>query len=310
MDSISWGNPLRSIPGDERVISQELMQSAVSFLPDVDFKRARDVRVVVITGNGFNCEDETTTGFRLAGADAQQVHISQLAAHPKSAFDGVKIIAFVGGFSFGDHVAGGRLAANRLRFVLGESIARFVDDGGFALGMCNGFQVMAKLGLLPALDRKAGEPLAEQSVSLIANERLGYRDAWVKLVADAKSPCVFTRGISTIDVPSRHGEGRFVFRDEATYESLRQKNLFPVFYADDSGNPTEAWPANPNGSRAGVAGLCDVSGRVFGLMPHPEAFLYAENHPDFVRTRREDGFVPMGAGLRLLANGVKAAIEA
>ncbi|MEZ4385060.1 MAG: phosphoribosylformylglycinamidine synthase subunit PurQ, partial [Nannocystaceae bacterium] len=170
---------------------------------------------------------------------------------------------------------------------------------------------LVKLGALPALGRAVGEGLARPAASLVANERLGYRDAWVRLAFDADSPCVFTRGLGELflDLPSRHGEGKLVFADDATRAAVEAAHLIPARYVDDGGEPTEAWPANPNGSVGGAAGLCDESGRVFGLMPHPEAYLDPENHPRW-RAQAAAGTLPaVGLGLHVLAGGVRAVIE-
>jgi len=279
----------------------------------IDPVRAADVRVLVMTGYGLNCEAETSSGFGRLGCGVELRHVGDLVG-ASDPFAGVSIIAFIGGFSFGDHVASGRVYANRLRFRLGDALARFVDDGGLVVGMCNGFQTMAKLGLLPALGRDAGTPLAAQQVSLVSNDRVGYRDAWVRMVADPDSPCVWTRGLGVCEMPSRHAEGKLVFGDAAPRERLESAHLVPLHYVDDAGRPTEAWPENPNGSPGGAAAVCDVSGRVFGLMPHPEAYLYPENHPRWIARRdaamaAEMSVPVVGAGLALLANGVRAALD-
>jgi phosphoribosylformylglycinamidine synthase subunit PurQ / glutaminase len=202
--------------------------------------------------------------------------------------------------------------ANRLRFRLGDALARFVADGGLAIGMCNGFQVMTKLGLLPG-PLEPGDPpaeLAPQRVSVVGNDRLGYRNAWVRMRCDPASSCVWTRGLDLLESPSRHGEGKLIYPSEEVRAALEAEHRIPLRYVDAHGQPTEAWPANPNGSAGGAAGLCDRSGRVFGLMPHPEAFLYAENHPrwrghvnDPAAQRRR------GLGLQLFANGLRAALQ-
>jgi phosphoribosylformylglycinamidine synthase len=270
-----------------------------------DADRAGRVRVLVLTGYGLNCEAETAAGFRALGAEVQLAHVADVIAREGEDLDRCHMLAFIGGFSFGDHVASGRVYANRLRYRLGDALARFVDRGGLAIGMCNGFQTMVKLGILPALGRGPGDEIAAQQVSLISNDRRGYRDAWVTMVGDAESPCVFTRGVERIECPSRHAEGRLVFGSLASAERLAQSHLVPLRYADATGAPTEAWPHNPNGSPGGAAGLCDESGRIFGLMPHPEAFLYPENHPRW----RTGGAPEHGAGMQILANGVRAALE-
>ena len=272
---------------------------------DLDLARTRDVRVLVMTGYGLNCEAETVAGFRMLGATVIARHIADLVADRGDVFADQHIVVFIGGFSFGDHVASGRVLANRLRTRLGPAIARFIDMGGLALGMCNGFQVMAKLGLLPALERGPGQPLAPQTVSLVNNERLGYRNAWVRLGVDAESPCVFTSGLKAFDVPSRHAEGKLVF-DPSVAEIIEREHLVPVRYLDTDGQPTQSWPENPNGSPGGAAGLCDRTGRIFGLMPHPEAYLYPENHPRWLEQRHAGRLPRVGQGLLLLANGVRA----
>jgi phosphoribosylformylglycinamidine synthase len=196
---------------------------------------------------------------------------------------------------------------------LGDALCRFVDDGGLALGICNGFQTLVCLGLLPALGRSVGTGLAPQSAALVHNDRLGYFDTWVNLRVDAASPCVWTRGLpQTIELPSRHGEGKLLFRDEETRKTIAAAHLVPVRYADASGKPTEVWPANPNGSPEGAAGLCDVTGRIFGLKPHPDAFLDPENHPDWIQRRdaREPGFGAKDAGMgqAIFDQGVRAVV--
>ena len=162
---------------------------------------------------------------------------------------------------------------------------------------------MVKLGLLPGLDGQYGE----QCVTLTANDRLGYRDAWVTIKADPESPCVWTRGIDRMDLPARHGEGKFLARDEALLERLRSERLVAVRYVDETGQPTQSWPENPNGSPDAVAGVCDPTGRLFGLMPHPDAYLYGCNHPQWARRKLEGKLELRGEGLKIFQNGVDRA---
>jgi len=270
---------------------------------------ASDVRVLVLAGYGLNCEVETAAGFAMAGATTEIVHVADLIARGDQAFAGAHILAFTGGFSFGDHIASGRVFANRIRYRLGDALARHVDDGGLVLGICNGFQTIVKLGLVPALDREPGQGLAEQSASLVSNDRPGYWDCWVSLVPDPKTDCVFVRGATgaPLSVPSRHGEGKLVFVDDATHQRAESLHRIPLRYVDASGAPTEAWPANPNGSAGGAAALTDATGRVLGVMPHPEAYLYPENHPRWIAQRDRDRLPPIGWGAGILFNGVRAA---
>ncbi len=264
---------------------------------------AREVRALVPTGYGLNCEAETAAALASLGVQVVQRHVADVIEAGAAALAGVHLVVFVGGFSFGDHIASGRVYANRLRFGMGEHLLRFVDGGGLCLGICNGFQTLVKLGLLPGLTRGK----LEQRVSLVANDRLGYWDAWVRLAVDRESPCAFTRGLPpVIELPSRHGEGKLVYETGALRQELEDRRLVPLRYADADGRPTERWPDNPDGSPGGAAGLCDPTGRLFGLMPHPEAYLYPENHPRWI-AQREAGTLPeVGLGLHLLAGGVRA----
>jgi phosphoribosylformylglycinamidine synthase len=257
------------------------------------------VRALIPTGVGINCEAETAHALRLAGAVPETIHVGDLLARPE-ALAKSQILAFAGGFSFGDHLGAGRALANRLARRLGPALARYLADGGLVIGICNGFQTIVRLGLLPGTT-----PGATPRVSLAANQASdGYHDGWVSLIADPASPCVFTRGIDRLEAPARHGEGRLLCALE-TLEEIRVGHLCPLRYADPiSGEPTSGFPANPNGSLDAIAGLCDPSGRVFGLMPHPEAFLYPENHPAW---RRRASRGPHGDGLALFVNGVDAA---
>lgn len=268
-----------------------------------------EIRVMVPTGYGLNCEAETRAAFEQLGARVVLVHAADLFADPRRLED-CSIVAFIGGFSFGDHVASGRVFANRLRARLGDALAGFVADRGLVIGMCNGFQVMTKLGMLPG-PLHADDPaevtrqLGPQRVSVVGNDRLGYRDAWVRMRCDPESPCVWTRGLDWLESPSRHGEGKLVF-GVGVREQLEAEHRIPVRYVDEHGRASAHWPSNPNGSPGGAAGICDRSGRVFGLMPHPEAFLYRENHPRWLV--RPDA-PSHGLGLSVFANGLRAAVE-
>lgn len=269
---------------------------------------AGDVVVDVLAGYGLNCEAETAAGFQMAGARTRIVHVADWLDRADAALAQTHIVVFIGGFSFGDHIASGRVFANRVRDKMGDRLARHVDDGGLVLGICNGFQTIVKLGLVPAVDRASGEGLAVQQASLVSNERPGYWDCWVSLVTDRQTPSVFMRGATgaPLSVPSRHGEGKLVFSDDALRQRLEAAHCIPMRYADADGAPTEAWPANPNGSEGGAAALCDPTGRVLGVMPHPEAYLYPENHPDWI-AQRDAGCLPaVGWGAGIVFNGVRA----
>ena len=238
-------------------------------------------RAILPTGFGINCEAESAHALRLVGAEVDALHLNDLCEEPRR-LARAQLLVFAGGFAFGDHLGAGRALANRVRCRLGENLQRFISDGGLVLGICNGFQTMARLGLLP--DGAVGQ----QRVTLAPNAHGRFYDGWVRLVFDAQSPCLFTRGLEHIDVPVRHGEGRLISLPQAD-EMIRSRHLAPCYYADpDTGRPTPRFPDNPNGSQGGIAGLCDPSGRLFGLMPHPEAFLYPENHPQWRQRPRRD----------------------
>ncbi|HQK19325.1 MAG TPA: phosphoribosylformylglycinamidine synthase subunit PurQ [Polyangiaceae bacterium] len=270
---------------------------------DVEARR-NNVRVLVLTGFGLNCEAETTYGFRLCGAQVEQKHLSDVLLSKRPLTD-YHIIAMVGGFSFGDHIAAGVVWANRLRYHLFDRIMRFVSEGGLMLGVCNGFQTMVKLGLLPGFDRGYGQPVA----TVAANDRLGYRNAWVRVKVDLESPCVWTRGIDEMELPARHGEGKFLLQNNELLDRLRDEHLVALRYVDEQGKPTQRWPDNPNGSPDAVAGVCDPTGRLLGLMPHPDAYLYGINHPHWARKKLEGTLQREGQGLRVFQNGVDYAAD-
>jgi phosphoribosylformylglycinamidine synthase subunit PurQ / glutaminase len=253
------------------------------------------VNALVLTGFGINCELETAQALRVAGAAPRRVHLNDLVNDP-SLLETAQIFAIPGGFSFGDDVASGKILANRLRFKLGEPLKRFVEAGNLAIGICNGFQVMVKMGILPLFD---GDLV--QEVTVTHNNSSRFEDRWVNLRVNPESPCVWTKGIGTIELPIRHGEGKFLARDQEVVDRLHNMDQVALTYAQADGGPARgAYPANPNGSVDDIAGICDPSGRVFGLMPHPECHMYRENHPRWTREERP----AEGAGLRVFRNAI------
>jgi phosphoribosylformylglycinamidine synthase subunit PurQ / glutaminase len=251
-------------------------------------------RVCVVTGCGINADEELALGFTMAGAEASRVHVTDLVDRP-SLLAGFRILAFPGGFSFGDHLGSGRVFAALVKKRLGAALRAYVSDGGLVIGICNGFQVLAKLGILPDLSGTW-----TQEVSLAHNDSGKFEDRWVRAAAEPRSPCLWTRGLTAVDMPVRHGEGKLVAGSPEILAGIRRGRLAALRYASRSGG-APAYPENPNGSIDDIAGLCDRSGRVFGLMPHPEAFLFPENHPEWTRRR-----VREGGGLAVLAAGVAA----
>ncbi len=263
------------------------------------------VRALVVAGNGTNCELETAYACTKAGAHTQVAPIWDLMAGDVRLRD-FQLLCLPGGFMDGDDLGAARAGANRYRYAkiaggenrLWDEVQRFVFDEKLIIGICNGFQLMVKLGLLPQLNPV--EP--RQAVTLTFNDSGRFEDRWVRLVVDPDSPCVFTRGLSRLDLPVRHGEGKLVTPSAHDLWDLEQRWLIPIRYADHkSGKPTEKYPDNPNGSPRGAAGICDPTGRLFGLMPHPEAYIHPTNHPQWNRSR---SLPEHGEGLAIFVNAV------
>jgi phosphoribosylformylglycinamidine synthase subunit PurQ / glutaminase len=258
----------------------------------------RRPRVCVITGFGINADAELVRVFEMAGADPRRTHVADLIAEPDRLFE-FRILAFPGGFSFGDHLGSGKVFATLFRRNLGARMDRFLADGGLAIGICNGFQVLVKMGVLPNLSGTTG-----QEVSLIHNDSGKYEDRWVRVRFEHGSRCAWTGGLREMDLPVRHGEGRLVTASPGLLSELSDRGLIALRYASASGGEP-VYPEDPNGSDGHVAGICDPTGRVFGLMPHPEAFIHPWNHPEW--TARS---LTTGEGLRIFENGVNAASAA
>ncbi len=271
------------------------------------------VKALVLTGYGLNCDFETQHVLRLAGAEAVRVHISQLTGTthqpPNQRLTDYQILVFVGGFAWGDDHGAGVLLATRLGNHLREQLEQFLQQGGLVLGICNGFQALVNLGLLPMLDG-----VRRREVALIANDCGNFQDRWVDLLVEEHSPCVFTKGLKQLTLPIRHGEGKFVAPPE-TLSRLEDMGCVALRYADGRGRPARRrWPANPNGSLNDIAGICDPTGRIFGLMPHPEAFYRLSQHPTWTAQRekarrkgRELDPLAEGQGLAIFRNAVAAA---
>jgi len=259
-------------------------------------------QVIVLAGLGINCERETAAAFRMAGADADIVHINALCADATRLRDAV-VLAFPGGFSFGDQLGAGQALANRIRHraltdgrTLLAHIASFIENGGYVLGVCNGFQVLAKLGLLPNIGGTC-----TQEVALAHNASGRFENRWCRLLPACEGPAAPFGALGMIELPSRHGEGRVVFRDAAIRHEVIERSLNWLTYVEADGRPATGFPENPNGADLACAGLTDVSGRVIGLMPHPEAFVSLYTHYDWSGTLRSDPDTPdIGDGLHLI----------
>jgi phosphoribosylformylglycinamidine synthase I len=251
------------------------------------------VKTCVITGYGINADMELEQAFSLAGSEAYRVHIQDLINNPQL-LQTYNIIAFAGGFSFGDHLGSGKVFATLFKKHLKQDMQKFIDRGGLVLGICNGFQELVKTGMLPNLEGDW-----QQEVSLIHNNSGRFEDRWVCLQVNKNSPCVWTDGIEELEAPVRHGEGKFVTASDKILQTIIEKQLIVFKYIAKSGGVVK-YPDNPNGSINNIAGICDKSGHILGLMPHPEAFIIPENHPRWTREKIEYGW-----GLCIFENGVK-----
>ncbi len=253
--------------------------------------------VLILSGYGINCEIETGWAFERAGADRVVItHVNRLIAGEVS-LDDFGILVFPGGFSFGDHIASGRVLGVKIRRQLGDRIVSFVKSGRLLLGICNGFQVLVKTGLLPGDDETVFAP---QRVTLTHNDSARYEDRWVTLRANPKNPSPFLRDITLMACPVRHGEGKFL-ATEHEMARLKAHHLIAFQYVDKNGMPTQEYPANPNGAEQAVAGITNRHGNILGLMPHPEGFIVKTQHPHW--TRLPD-LSEEGAGLKIFRNAV------
>lgn len=253
-------------------------------------------KVLVLLAAGINRDGDAQDAFTTAGAEAERVHINDIIDGRKRLKD-YQILMLPGGFSFGDDIASGKVLANKLKYKLKEDLLQFIDDGKLVFGVCNGFQVMVKLGILPGFDGN----YMRQDVTLTHNDSGKFEDRWVHLKVNPNSNCVFTKGIETlVQAPICHGEGKFIPRDDAAFKRLQDNNQIVVQYVDENGN-FGPYPINPNGSIAHIAGICDETGRVFGMMPHPENYILRTQHPRWTRENLPDE----GDGLALFRNAVE-----
>jgi len=282
-----------------------LKSSGTSFLEERD----ADVTApstLVIRAAGINCDEEVMHCWRLAGAAPTLMHVNDVARQP-AVLDDFAVVTIPGGFSYGDDLGAGAILAQRMQYELAEPLRKLVDRGGGILGICNGFQVLAKMGLLP------GGDFGRDTVTVTYNDSAKFEARWVRLQV-CVDHCPFLkrtadfspRGDSnaddrpTLEMPVEHAEGKVVVADEATAKRLLDAGLVALRYVDEQGR-FDRYPANPNGSTLGIAGLCDATGRILGLMPHPDRHFDHTQHPCW--TRR----TPTGPadGLRVFQNAVR-----
>lgn len=232
-------------------------------------------KAIIITGYGINCDEETNFAFIKAGSLSRILHINDLMAH-KELLKETQILVIPGGFSYGDDMGSGKGMANKIKNNLFSEILEFINQGKLILGICNGFQVLVSLGLLPGLNGNYGQ----SKTALIHNNSARFECRWVKVKVVSKK-CIFTKGIDEMDIPIAHGEGNFYASNQVLKE-LNKNDQIVLRYITDSGQPARGkFPANPNGSLEDIAGICDSTGRVMGLMPHPERSIFMCSHPDF-----------------------------
>lgn len=269
----------------------------------------KQTRAIVITGNGTNCEMEAAHACRLGGFDEAVIaHIAEILSG-EIRLDDFHFLNLTGGFLDGDDLGSAKAQANRLKNAqvagsdekLVAQFTRFIADGKLILGVCNGFQLMVKMGMLPGFD---GDYLS-QTATLTHNDCGRFQDRWTYLKVDAASPSVFTKGIDKgIYLPVRHGEGKFLCDSEATLARIEREHLAVLRYSDAGyAEATMEFPANPNGSTNAIAALCDPTGRLMGLMPHPEAFVHYTQHPRWTR----ENLPEEGDGLILYKNAAEYA---
>jgi len=250
------------------------------------------VQVAIITGYGINTDYESEEAFRLAGAKPVRVHINDLITK-KDSLENYQILVVPGGFSYGDHLGSGRVLANKFRFGLREELTEFIETDKLIFGICNGFQILVKMGILPALDYQ----YYSQTVTLTGNHSGRFESRWITLKPLSNSPCIWTKNLNTtLDVPVRHGEGQFYVNDASILQKLWDRNLVVFTY-----EPNE-YPNNPNGSMDGIAGICNETGLIFGMMPHPECHIIPQHHPQWYRKKNPDA-----TGLIIFSNAVKYA---
>lgn len=270
--------------------------------------KQRKIESLVLFGNGINCENETAYANRLAGFSVDLLHIDELMESP-TIIHNYSFINFPGGFLDGDDLGSAKAQAVRWKHQLMKNsqqrfmdeLVKFIRDGKIIIGICNGFQLLVKTGLLPALDGEYGS----QTATLTYNDSGKFEDRWVYLKVNKLSHCIFTQDMDKIYLPVRHGEGKCVLDTEETRAGMLQKGYVTMQYSDENGNPTDTYPGNPNGSRDSIAAICDETGRILGIMPHPEAFVHYTQHPRWTR----ESLGVDGDGLKIFKNAYKYILE-
>ena len=269
----------------------------------------RMANIIILRTAGTNCDMETAFAFKSAGAATELVHINELVRGEVDLAD-YQILAIPGGFTYGDDIASGKILANELKYKLQDDVRKFIKAGKLIIGICNGFQVLVKAGLLPNL---SGD-FETIEATLTLNDSARFEDRWIYLKrAKGQGPrakknrCIWTKGIDDIiSLPVAHGEGKFIPRDKKILKQLKEEGLVVLEYVTSNGKKS-GYPHNPNGSVEDIAGICDRTGRVFGLMPHPERHLSRYQHPSWTKKRPGgpgDGFSIFRNGVNFIKKGL------
>ncbi|MFC1668216.1 phosphoribosylformylglycinamidine synthase I [Chlamydiota bacterium] len=269
----------------------------------------KQVKVLILRTAGTNCDQETAFAFSQVGAKTEFLHINSISKNP-GLLHQFHVIAIPGGFTYGDDIASGKILANEIKHMFYNEMELFIQEGKLIIGICNGFQVLVKGGFLPNITGSFS-----QTVTLTTNDCGTFEDRWVylkkhsaksiehrdNLTESNNSLCIWTKHLPPIiELPIAHGEGKFVPYSKDILSHLKKNNQIVFRYVDPEG-ATDGFPWNPNGSIDSIAGICDPSGRIFGLMPHPERFIFKTHHPRW--TREEIAYEPYG--LTIFRNGVE-----
>lgn len=260
-------------------------------------------KILVITGYGINSEEETAKCFNWAGGEAKIVHVNDIVDGSHK-LNNYQIIAFPGGFSYGDDTGSGNALANKIRNNLKEDLLTYLKEDKLVIGICNGMQIMANLGLVPATDLKYGE----RQAALMRNLHVSLECRWIH-IKNVSQKCVWTKGIETMHLPISHGEGNF-YVEPAILEKMKANDQIVFKFVNEDGSPANnKFPANPNGAMEDITGVCDPTGKVFALMPHPERFNSWTNEDGWELKKEQlirEGkpFPTEGDGLKILRNGI------
>jgi len=261
-------------------------------------------KVLILTGYGINCDLETEYAFGLAGAYTERIHINELIVGKKT-LDDFHILALPGGFAHGDFLGAGKALALKLGTKLGDQILKFIHDGKLMIGICNGFQVLVRSGLLPGFDGN----YKTQRTTLMRNDRGIFEDRWVHMKINSNSPCIWTRDMDHIELPVRHSEGKFQADDKMLDRLMDQGQVVAQYAFPDNTPAGRKYPLNPNGSPRDIGAICDPTGRIFGIMPHPEAYLHFTNHPCWTRLRETKKRSLQGSGSGLVNSNERDGIK-